>query len=224
MSGINAKEFIEELVFCLNEEDVVKAKALLQFASDSDVDADVQRKAMIELAKGPEKVVFPLLEYLTKIEISDPKIQESLYELILDKDGQKMSKSYNNTITLREPPDQVEKKVKTMPTDPARIRRNDPGDPEKCPVWELHQVYSSQDLKDSIVEGCTTAGIGCIDCKRHIIDSIQKELKPIQERARDYQEDLSTVENIINEGCEAARDVARDTMEEVRKAMGLTLR
>lgn len=90
MSGINAKEFIDELIFCLNEEDVVKAKALLQFASDSDVDADVQRKAMIELAKGPEKVVFPLLEYLTKIEISDPRIQESLYELILDK-------AYGNT-------------------------------------------------------------------------------------------------------------------------------
>ncbi|MBU1345156.1 MAG: HEAT repeat domain-containing protein [Proteobacteria bacterium] len=85
MSGINAKEFIDELVFCLNEEDVVKAKALLQFASDADVDADVQRKALIELAKGPEKIVFPLLEYLIKVDISNPKIQESLYELILDK-------------------------------------------------------------------------------------------------------------------------------------------
>jgi len=139
-------------------------------------------------------------------------------------DGQKMSKSYNNTIALREPPDQVEKKIKTMPTDPARIRRTDAGTPEKCPVWQLHQVYSSESLKAEIVEGCTTAGIGCVDCKKHIIDSIQVELKPLQQRAKDYQDDLSAVENIINEGCEAARDVARDTMEEVRKAMGITLR
>ena len=139
-------------------------------------------------------------------------------------DGQKMSKSYNNTIALQDPPEVIEKKIKTMPTDPARIRRTDAGDPEKCPVWELHQIYSSVDLKASIVEGCTTASIGCIDCKQHIIDSVLAELKPIQERARDYQDDLATVENIINEGCEAARDEARDTMEEVRKAMGLTLR
>ena len=139
-------------------------------------------------------------------------------------DGQKMSKSYNNTITLRESPDQVEKKIKTMPTDPARIRRTDAGDPEKCPVWQLHQIYSSEEVKKSVVLGCTTASIGCIDCKKHIIDSIQQELRPIQQRAREYQDDLATVENIINEGCEAARDVARDTMEEVRKAIGLTLR
>lgn len=139
-------------------------------------------------------------------------------------DGQKMSKSYNNTISLRESPDQIEKKIKTMPTDPARIRRTDAGDPEKCPVWQLHQVYSGHELKQSIIEGCTSAGIGCIDCKSHIVEAVQKELKPIQERAKDYLDDLASVENIINEGCEAARDVARDTMEEVRKSMGLTLR
>ncbi len=139
-------------------------------------------------------------------------------------DGQKMSKSYNNTIALRESPEDVEKKIKTMPTDPARVRLTDPGDPQKCPVWDWHQIYSSEETKTSITEGCTTATIGCIDCKQHIVDSIQAELKPIQARAREYQEDLAGVENIINEGCEAARDVARDTMEEVRKAMGLTIR
>ena len=139
-------------------------------------------------------------------------------------DGQKMSKSYNNTLSLRETPEQIEKKIKTMPTDPARVRRTDPGTPEKCPVWELHQVYSTEDLKMSIIEGCTTAAIGCIDCKKHIIDSVTAELLPMQRRAKDYMNDLSAVENIINEGCESARDVARDTMEEVRKAMGLTLR
>ncbi len=139
-------------------------------------------------------------------------------------DGQKMSKSYNNMIALREPPEQIEKKVKTMPTDPARVRRTDPGDPEKCPVWQLHHVYSDEALKAEIIEGCTTASIGCVDCKNHIIGSIQEELRPIQERAKEYQDDIATVENIINEGCEAARDEARDTMEEVRKVMGLTLR
>lgn len=139
-------------------------------------------------------------------------------------DGQKMSKSYGNTISLREEPDAVAKKIKTMPTDPARVRRNDPGDPEKCPVWKLHQVYSSEDIKPLVVEGCKTASIGCIDCKQYIADAIIEELKPIQRRVKDYLSDLSGVDSIINEGCEAARDVAQDTIEEVRKVMGLTTR
>ena len=136
-------------------------------------------------------------------------------------DGQKMSKSYNNSISLRETPADIEKKIKTMPTDPARVRRTDPGDPQKCPVWQFHEVYSGDALKSSIIEGCTTASIGCIDCKRHIIDSMTSELKPIQQRIAEFEQDPSLVENIINEGCAAARDVARDTMAEVRKAMGL---
>ncbi|MCP4186231.1 MAG: tryptophan--tRNA ligase [Gammaproteobacteria bacterium] len=139
-------------------------------------------------------------------------------------DGQKMSKSYNNTISLRESPQNVEKKIKTMPTDPARIRRTDPGDPAKCPVWDLHQVYTSDETKKILSEGCKTAAIGCIDCKQYIIDAILDELKPIQARVKDYLDDLSGVDSIINEGCEAARDVAQDTIEEVRKVMGLTFR
>jgi tryptophanyl-tRNA synthetase len=139
-------------------------------------------------------------------------------------DGQKMSKSYGNTIALREEPDVVAKKIKTMPTDPARVRRNDPGDPEKCPVWKLHLVYSSEEIKSMVVEGCTTASIGCIDCKQYIADAIIDELKPIQRRVKDYLDDLSGVDSIINDGCEAARDVAQDTIEEVRKVMGLTTR
>jgi tryptophanyl-tRNA synthetase len=139
-------------------------------------------------------------------------------------DGQKMSKSYGNTIALREEPDVVAKKIKTMPTDPARVRRNDPGDPEKCPVWKLHLVYSSEDIKSTVVQGCTTASIGCIDCKQYITDAIIEELKPIQRRVKDYLDDLSGVDSIVNDGCEAARDVAQDTIEEVRKVMGLTTR
>ncbi|MCZ6579405.1 MAG: tryptophan--tRNA ligase [Gammaproteobacteria bacterium] len=139
-------------------------------------------------------------------------------------DGQKMSKSYGNTISLRETPEQVDKKIKTMPTDPARVRRTDPGDPEKCPVWNLHQVYTSEETRNELAVGCKTAGIGCIDCKQHIVDAINDELKPIQLRVKDYLSDLSGVDSIINEGCEAARDVAQDTIEEVRKVMGLRLR
>ncbi|MCP4488275.1 MAG: tryptophan--tRNA ligase [Gammaproteobacteria bacterium] len=139
-------------------------------------------------------------------------------------DGQKMSKSYNNTIALRESPQQVEKKIKTMPTDSARIRRTDPGDPAKCPVWDLHQVYTSDETKKTLSAGCKTAAIGCIDCKQYIVDAILDELKPIQLRVKDYLNDLSGVDSIINEGCEAARDVAQDTIEEVRKVMGLTFR
>lgn len=139
-------------------------------------------------------------------------------------DGQKMSKSYGNTIALRETPQDIEKKIRTMPTDPARVRRTDPGDPQKCPVWDLHQVYTSESTRDELAEGCKTASIGCIDCKQHVIDAIIDELKPIQQRMKDYLNDLSGVDSIINEGCEAARDVAQDTIEEVRKVMGLTFR
>jgi tryptophanyl-tRNA synthetase len=136
-------------------------------------------------------------------------------------DGQKMSKSYNNTISLRESPASVEEKVRTMPTDPARVRRSDPGDPEKCPVWGLHQVYSDNDLKKWVQEGCTTAKIGCLECKRPVIDAILKEQTPIRERAKEYEQDKDTVKAIISDGCEAARDIARETMVEVREAMGL---
>ena len=113
------------------------------------------------------------------------------------------------------------KKIKTMPTDPARVRRTDPGDPNKCPVWDLHQVYTTETTRGQLAEGCKTASIGCLDCKQHIIDAVIDELKPIQQRMQDYLNDLSGVDSIINEGCEAARDVAQDTIEEVRKVMGL---
>jgi tryptophanyl-tRNA synthetase len=136
-------------------------------------------------------------------------------------DGQKMSKSYNNTITLREDPDDVREKLRTMPTDPARVRRTDPGNPDLCPVWQLHQVYSSDEVKAGVREGCTTAGIGCLDCKQHIIDSVLAELQPIRERAREFEQDHGRVRAIIHEGSEAARDVARETLDEVRQVMGL---
>jgi len=136
-------------------------------------------------------------------------------------DGQKMSKSYGNTLSLREDPVLVEKKLRTMPTDTNRVRRNDPGDPDRCPVWQLHLVYSDDDTREWVQKGCRSAGIGCIDCKGPLIDAVLAEQKPIRERAGEYEANPQWVRTIINEGSERARDVARDTLEEVRRAMGL---
>jgi tryptophanyl-tRNA synthetase len=132
-----------------------------------------------------------------------------------------MSKSYGNAIMLREAPAEVTKKIRTMQTDPARVRRTDPGEPEKCPVWNLHQVYSSPETKQWVLHGCRTASIGCLECKQPVIDAINAELKPIRERAAPYEEDPTLVRNIIQDGCEKASDLANDTMRDVREAMGL---
>ena len=138
-------------------------------------------------------------------------------------DGQKMSKSYGNTIALRDEPADVEKAIRTMPTDPARVRRTDPGDPEKCPVWQFHLVYSNDAVRDWVQEGCRTAGIGCLDCKRPVIESVLTELAPMRERVREFSAQPDLLRNLINDGCERARAVARETMEEVRFAMSLVL-
>lgn len=137
-------------------------------------------------------------------------------------DGQKMSKSYGNTIGLREEPEVVEKKLRTMRTDPARVRLTDPGDPEKCPVWKFHKVYSDESVQKWVVEGCRSAGIGCLECKQPVIDAVLAEQAPIRERAKEYTDNPSVVKNILSEGCERARDVARETMDEVREAMNLS--
>ncbi len=139
-------------------------------------------------------------------------------------DGQKMSKSYNNTISLRDEPEVVENALRTMPTDTNRVRRNDPGEPERCPVWQFHLVYSDDSTKEWVQEGCRSAGIGCVECKQPVINSVLQELKPIQERAREFEQQPELVRSIIAEGCEEARDLAQETMEEVRQAMGLNYR
>jgi len=136
-------------------------------------------------------------------------------------DGQKMSKSYGNTIGLREDPESITRKIRTMPTDPARIRRSDPGNPEKCPVWQFHLLYSSDDTRDWVQQGCTTAGIGCLECKQPVIQSILAEQAPILERAKIYEEDPALVRNIVADGCERASKLAEETMRDVRAALGL---
>jgi len=136
-------------------------------------------------------------------------------------DGQKMSKSYHNTIGLREDADSVRHKIKVMPTDPARVRRSDPGEPEKCPVWRFHQLYSSLDVQAWVLEGCRTAGIGCLDCKRPVIEAVLAEQMPIRERAAAYENDEQQLCAILRRGSEAARVVAQETLKEVRTAMGL---
>ena len=173
------------------------------------------------LSLGDKERLYGYLEGGGKMILTEPEALLTQASKMPGLDGQKMSKSYNNTISLREDPEQVGKKIRTMPTDPARVRRNDPGDPEKCPVWQLHQVYSGPDLRAWVQQGCTSAGIGCLECKQPVIDAMLKELAPIQERARAYMEEPDVVKNIIADGCEKARDLARETMRDVREAMGL---
>jgi tryptophanyl-tRNA synthetase len=173
------------------------------------------------LSLGDKERLYGYLEGGGKMILTEPEALLTAASRMPGLDGQKMSKSYGNTISLREDPEAVTKKIRTMPTDPARVRRNDPGTPEKCPVWQLHQVYSGDDVKAWVQQGCTSAGIGCLECKQPVIDAVLRELAPIQERARAYTEEPDTVKNIIADGCEKARDLARETMRDVREAMGL---
>ena len=190
-----------------NDEALAAAKALL----------DEQQN----LSLGDQERLFGYLEGGGKMILSEPEVMLTQASKMPGLDGQKMSKSYNNTITLREDPASVIKKIRTMPTDPARVRRSDPGDPSKCPLWQFHLVYSDEDTKAWVQQGCTTAGIGCLECKQPVIDAILAEQQPMHERARMYEEDPTLVRNIIADGCEKADKLAQETMRDVREAMGL---
>ncbi|MFM8490783.1 MAG: tryptophan--tRNA ligase [Candidatus Methylopumilus sp.] len=195
------------------------------YQENGDEEALDSARVLIEehqgLSLGDKERLLGFLEGGGKMILVEPEYKLAPASKMIGLDGQKMSKSYNNTIALREPPESVEKKIKTMPTDPARVRRNDPGNPNHCPVWQLHQVYSNDEIKSWVETGCKEAKIGCIECKQPVIEAINKELKPIQERASHYIEDPDLVKNIVAEGCEKARKLARETMREVREAMGL---
>ncbi|MFN3163432.1 MAG: tryptophan--tRNA ligase [Pseudohongiellaceae bacterium] len=170
---------------------------------------------------GDRERLYGYLEGGGKMILAEPQSLLTPASKMPGLDGQKMSKSYNNTIALREPIDDVAKKISTMPTDPARVRRSDPGDPQKCPVWQLHETYSDDKTKDWVVQGCTSAGIGCLECKKPVIDAVVAELEPIQEQASQYEKDPNLVKSILIEGSEAAREVAKETLSEVRSAIGL---
>jgi len=195
------------------------------YQENGDEEALEAARAMIEeqqgMSMGDKERLLGYLEGGGKIILVEPEYKLTPASKMFGLDGQKMSKSYNNTISLREPIDVVAKKIKTMPTDPARIRRTDPGDPAKCPVWQLHEVYSDDTVKAWVQQGCKSASIGCIECKQPVIDGVVNELKPIQERAAEYAEDPTLVKNIVAEGCEKARKLARETMRDVRDVMGL---
>lgn len=168
--------------------------------------------------------LFGYLEGGGKIILPEPQPLLTKASKMPGLDGQKMSKSYGNTIGLREDPADVEQKLRTMPTDPARVRKTDPGDPEKCPVWQLHQVYSNDEVKTWVQEGCKTAGIGCLQCKQPVIDEVIKEQAPMRERAEEFIDNPKLVRKVVNEGSEQAREEARKTLEEVRQSMGLEYR
>lgn len=176
------------------------------------------------ISLGDKKRLQGYLEGETKTILPEPSPLLTQTAKMPGLDGQKMSKSYNNTIALREPPASIEKKIRTMPTDPARVRRSDPGDPEKCPVWQFHQIYSHDDTKTWVQNGCRNAEIGCLDCKQPVIDNVLAELAPIRERALSYIEEPESVRAILAEGCETARATARETLDEVRQVMGLVYR
>ena len=181
-------------------------------------------KEQNNITLGDQERLFGYLEGTGKVILPEPRALLTPQARTPGLDGQKMSKSCNNTISLRESADEVDTKIRKMPTDPARIRRNDPGDPMKCPVWQFHKLYSGQQRQDWVHSGCTSASIGCLDCKKPVIEAIQAELEPIRIEALELENNQDVVKSIITEGCEKARDEAQDTLKEVRDAMGLHYR
>lgn len=188
-------------------------------------EALLQAQAMLQesqsLSMGDRERLFGYLEGARKIILVEPQALLTSASRMPGLDGQKMSKSYGNTISIREAPEEVIRLVRTMPTDPARVRRTDPGNPANCPLWQLHQVYSDQATKDWAEKGCKSAGIGCLDCKQPVIDAILREQQPMFERAQQYLDDPSLLRSIIADGSDKARKVAQETMRDVREAMGL---
>ena len=166
--------------------------------------------------------LFGFLEGSGRLILVEPEVLLTESSKLPGLDGQKMSKSYDNTIGLREEAQSVTKKIRTMPTDPARVKRTDPGDPAKCPVWEFHLVYSSDKTRAWAEQGCRSAGIGCLECKQPVIDAVLAEQAPMRGRAQKYLDDPTLVRNIVADGCEKARRLAHETMREVREAMGLS--
>ena len=199
-----------------------------RYQEAGDVDALATARALVldqqNITLGDKERLLGSLEGSGKIILPEPQALLTEAAKMPGLDGQKMSKSYGNTISLREAPDDVDAKIRKMPTDPARVRRNDPGNPDVCPVWQLHEIYSDASTKEWVQQGCRSAGIGCIECKKPVIDAINAELAPMRERARELESNPDLIRSVLAEGAQAARDTAEDTMKDVRTAMGLTYR
>ncbi|WP_440967072.1 tryptophan--tRNA ligase [Massilia sp. GER05] len=196
------------------------------YQQEGDDAALEQAQAMLDEAGSLSNIdrerLFGYLEGSRKIILVEPQVKLTEAARLPGLDGRKMSKSYGNSISLREDPESVTKKIRTMPTDPARVRRSDAGDPLKCPVWQLHEVYSDANTKDWVMKGCTSAGIGCLECKQPVVEAVLAEQEPMHERAQQYVDDPSLVRAIVADGCEKARKLAQETMRDVREVMGLT--
>ena len=196
------------------------------FQEQGDQESLGKAKALVaeqqNVSLGDRERLYGYLEGEGKMILAEPQSLLTPASKMPGLDGQKMSKSYKNTISLREPLEEVEKKISTMPTDPARVRLKDPGNPEKCPVWQLHQTYSDEKTRGWVIEGCKNAGIGCLECKKPVINAVIEELEPIQKEAEQYIKDPDMVRSIIAEGNEIARNRAKETLAYVRAAMGLT--
>ena len=197
-----------------------------KFLESGDAEALKRAQALLDeqqnMPRGDRERLFGWLEGSGKKILVEAEALLTEASKLTGLDGQKMSKSYGNAIALREDPESVAKKIRTMPTDPARVKRNDPGTPEKCPVWSLHLVYSTDETKAWARKGCTTAGIGCLECKQPVIENVLAELAPMRERAQVYLDDPTLVKNILADGCDKARVLAGETMRDVREAMGLS--
>ena len=202
------------------------AELRTEFQEQGLVESLEQAQALLNEAQNLSMIdrerLFGYLEGSRKLILVEPQVKLTTASRMPGLDGQKMSKSYGNSIALREDPETLTKKVRTMLTDPARIRRTDVGDPEKCPVWQLHQIYSDTNTKNWVQNGCKTAGIGCLDCKQPVIDEMIKEQQPMRERAQQYLDDPSLVRAIAADGCDKARKLAQETMRDVREAMGIS--
>jgi tryptophanyl-tRNA synthetase len=206
-----------------------KTKLYLQlrtrYQEQGDTEALKTARALLEeqgnLSVADRERLFGYLEGGGRMILVEPEALLTEESKLPGLDGQKMSKSYGNTISLREDAEAVKKKIRTMPTDPARVKRSDRGDPEKCPVWQFHLVYSDDKTRQWVWEGCTTAGIGCLECKQPVIDAVLAEQAPMRERAQIYLDDPTLVRNIVADGCEKAQKLAQETMRDVREAMGL---
>jgi len=197
-----------------------------RYQEAGDAEALERARALLQeqqnLSLGDRERLFGYLEGGGRIILPEPQALLTREARVPGLDGEKMSKSYNNTITLRETPESVEAKIRTMKTDPARVRRTDPGDPQKCPVFALHEIYTDETTRAQLADGCRSAGIGCLDCKRPLIEAVNAEQLIMRDRARQFEQDPDLVQSILVEGAERAREVARETLDEVRSAIGIS--